>query len=541
MSLLLEALKRAEDKGRRRHGGLGPGGMGASAGLAPAEGGGADALPHLAPPDAEPDFLPVELTSAPPVDGFEAAPAAEWEPELAPTSGPAPLAPQPQASPEADRAAAAPFVPEVARGMPRQAPPRARSADRLLHAQARPAAGGLRQVWLLAAVSMVGAGVAALWFWPEEAPPARPSMAQASASGPPAASGGSGMPAKVTDGLGPSAAGPVGTQHAGPSVVQEPTAPPAAPAPPQAAAVPLAGTLPAQAAVAPGPAAPVPAAPVGGAPVSVAPVAAAAAPVAAPVPTLQPTPQPTPKPAAAAPVPAAPSVRTPRPAATAAAPARAAPVASAAAPGGTAESTPRQVAAAQVQRQLQQAYTDFQAGRTQEATQAWREVVRADPTQRDAWLGLAISAHRQGHLESALGGYQQVLRLDPENGEALAAVAALGGSGSDTASESRLRDALARNPGNAMLNSALARLLSSQSRWDEAQPFWFAAHAAAPDQPSHAYNLAVALDRLRKSALAAQYYRKALALQQGQAATFDAAAARARLQALDDVARAGAP
>jgi Tfp pilus assembly protein PilF len=535
VSLLLEALKRAEDKGRRRHGGLGPGGMGTSPTHEAAPGAGNEPLPHFDPQDAEPSFLPVELTSAPPVDGFDPAPAAAWEPELAPTSRPAPLAPQPAAPPAAERPAAAPFVPEVPRGgMPRPTPTRARSADRLLHAQARPTAGGRRQVWLLAAVTMVGAGVAALWFWPEEAPPARQSMAQGSAPAPQAA----------PDGLGPSATGSVGAQHA------------AAPAPPQDAAAPLAGTLPATvpmpassgtrvaagevAGVTPlPPTAPAPAAPVA----AVAPVTPVATAPAAPAVATTASPNPPAAAVAAAPAPAVPSVRTSRPAAAVAAraPAPAAAAASAAAPGAAPQSSPRQVVAAQLQRQLQQAYTDFQAGRTQEATQAWREVVRSDPTQRDAWLGLAISAHRQGHFESAVAGYQQVLRLDPENGEALGALAALGGSGSDMASESRLRDALARNPGNAMLNSALARLLSTQSRWDEAQPFWFAAHAAAPDQPTHAYNLAVALDRLRKTTLAAQYYRKALALQEGQAVTFDAAAARARLQALDDVARAGAP
>jgi len=201
---------------------------------------------------------------------------------------------------------------------------------------------------------------------------------------------------------------------------------------------------------------------------------------------------------------------------------------------GDAAASPRQAAAARLQARLQQAFADFQAGRLPEATQAWREVVTADPTQRDAWLGLAIAAHRQGQREAALAGYQQVLRLEPGNAEAVAGLVALEAAGSDTASESRLREALARNPGQAMLNSALARLLSQQGRWDEAQPFWFAAHTAAPGEASHAYNLAVALDRLRKPALAAQYYRRAIELQQGPTSTFDVAAARARLQALDD-------
>jgi Tfp pilus assembly protein PilF len=189
----------------------------------------------------------------------------------------------------------------------------------------------------------------------------------------------------------------------------------------------------------------------------------------------------------------------------------------------------------------QQAYDDYQAGRLLDAARTWREILRTDPTQKDAWLGLAVTAHRQGLRDEALAGYRQVLRLDPQNGEAIAGIATLQSGVVDSRAESRLREAVTQQPGNAMLNSALARLLAQDGRWDESQPYWFAAHAAAPDQPVHAYNLAVALDRLRKPALAAQYYRKALALHKGGPAGFDEAVARTRMQALEEAARAATP
>lgn len=565
MSLLLEALKRAEDRGRRRRAGAAP----VPGSVLPQ-----DALAELAPPAdpppahvlglAGPDdpMIPVELSSPPDEPAFPALETPSPEPELslAPVqeAAPAPVDPMPArpASRATNRATVAPSagpepatpaaaaIPLAAPATPARAtqrPPRAsstaraappppaaasaspqsdaRAAERLLKAQAASAGakaptaspGRARQAWLLAVVTLLAGGVGLLWFWPQDEAPVRRPPSPGLTQSPP-------------------------TAHAG--AVTAATPAPAAPAAMQAASAALAQ--------APSPAAGEMQAPTATTPPAAAPPATAAPTVAATTPLVPPAAA-TPvdrssrnttlqraraaedeRPATATAPPAVRAVRTMRPPVPEPG-ARSAEVAS-----GQATPSPRQAAAARLQARLQQAFADFQAGRLQEATQAWRDVVTADPTQRDAWLGLAIAAHRQGQREAALAAYQQVLRLEPDNAEAVAGLVALEAAGSDTASESRLREALARNPGQAMLNSALARLLSQQGRWDEAQPFWFAAHTAAPGEASHAYNLAVALDRLRKPSLAAQYYRRALELQPGQAPTFDVAAARARLQALDD-------
>ena len=110
MSLLLEALKRAEDRGRRRR-----------AGAAPVPGSALpqDALAELAPQTeatgahvlglAGPDdpMIPVELSSPPDEPAFPALEPTPPEPELslAPAPEPAPAEPQPALRP-APRAAA---------------------------------------------------------------------------------------------------------------------------------------------------------------------------------------------------------------------------------------------------------------------------------------------------------------------------------------------------------------------------------------------------------------------------------------------------
>lgn len=186
------------------------------------------------------------------------------------------------------------------------------------------------------------------------------------------------------------------------------------------------------------------------------------------------------------------------------------------------------------------AYAFYQAGKTAEATRLYQDVLRVDPTQRDAWLGLAVIAHASKQREPAMDAYKRVLRLEPQNATALAGLSGLITNAGEPQQESKLRDMLARSPQEADLNNALGLVLSGEKRWSEAQSLFFKAHSAEPQEPQFAYNLAVTLDHLRKSGLAAQYYETAIGLAQGRASGFDEASARARLATLKASAAAGA-
>lgn len=178
------------------------------------------------------------------------------------------------------------------------------------------------------------------------------------------------------------------------------------------------------------------------------------------------------------------------------------------------------------------AYAAYQTGKPDEAARLYREVLRNDPGQRDAWLGLAVIAHAGNQREPAMDAYKRVLRLEPQNPTALAGLSSLNGSSDEPRQESRLRELLARSPQEADLNHALGLVLSGEQRWSEAQPLFFKAHALAPQEPKFAYNLAVTLDHLRKSSLAIQYYDTALTLAKGQSTAFDEQSARNRVSVL---------
>lgn len=173
----------------------------------------------------------------------------------------------------------------------------------------------------------------------------------------------------------------------------------------------------------------------------------------------------------------------------------------------------------------------LQAGRFDEAEQAYRAIVHTDPHNPDALTALGLLAARRGEMERAAALYGRALVADPRHGPALAGLTGLQGEHGATG-ESRLKALLTSDPGNAALHFALGNLLAGQQRWSEAQQAFFAAHSAAPDNPDALYNLAVALDRLHRPPLAARYYRLALDAAHERPAGFDTRLAQARLEAL---------
>ncbi len=178
---------------------------------------------------------------------------------------------------------------------------------------------------------------------------------------------------------------------------------------------------------------------------------------------------------------------------------------------------------------LERAYAALMAERFEEAQTGYEQVLRSDAKNTDALLGLATIASRRGQLERAYTLYTLALESDPTNATARAGVAnTLGQADAETA-ESRLKTALSEQPDSASLLFALGNLYAGQARWSEAQQAYFQAYAADPENPDFIFNVAISLDHLRKNKLAAQYYQMALAAGETRAAGFDREQARSRL------------
>lgn len=189
------------------------------------------------------------------------------------------------------------------------------------------------------------------------------------------------------------------------------------------------------------------------------------------------------------------------------------------------------------------AYEAYNRGDDAAAQKQYRQVLQADARNVDALLGMAAIAARQSRQADASGWYQKVLEIEPRNSVALSAIANLeisresagaGAAAMDYAgSESRIKNMLAQQPDSANLHAALGNLYAAHNQWGLAQAAYFDACRYAPNSADYAFNLAVSLDQLGKSALALVQYQRALdLLNNSGTGRVDKAQLEARIKAL---------
>ena len=174
-------------------------------------------------------------------------------------------------------------------------------------------------------------------------------------------------------------------------------------------------------------------------------------------------------------------------------------------------------------------YASLQGNQFDTARRDYERALKADPNNVDALLALAAIAQRQGRSADADGYRQRAVDADPRDPAAQAASLGSSAGGDPLANESRLKTLLASQPESGPLNFALGNLYSRQNRWSEAQQVYFNAVAADADNPDYLFNLAVSLDHLRQPKLAAQHYRLALDAAQRRPVAFDRDRVKLRL------------
>lgn len=161
---------------------------------------------------------------------------------------------------------------------------------------------------------------------------------------------------------------------------------------------------------------------------------------------------------------------------------------------------------------LEIAYQDLISGRLPEAGVAYGKALAVNPQERDALLGLAYIAQRQGRKEDALSLYKQVLRQEPGNVTARAGILSLNPSGDLQDFGNQSREVAEQNPDSAAAQSVLGHALVRQNLLADARVAFSRAMQLAPEVPRHAFNLAVAFDRLHNYEEAQRYYERAVSL-----------------------------
>ncbi len=187
----------------------------------------------------------------------------------------------------------------------------------------------------------------------------------------------------------------------------------------------------------------------------------------------------------------------------------------------------------QVHPKVAAGYAAYQAGDLAVARNEYQQALRDEPANRDALLGLAATETRAQRFDLADGYYQRLLQVDPRDAHAQAGAIALRNQQLDPVlAESRVKSLLANDRNANVLYFTLGNQYALQGRWPEAQQAYFKAFASDPDNPDFAFNLAVSFDQIRQPQLALEYYRRALALAEKRSASFSPASARTRIQQL---------
>ena len=154
-----------------------------------------------------------------------------------------------------------------------------------------------------------------------------------------------------------------------------------------------------------------------------------------------------------------------------------------------------------------------QAGELTRAEQAYREIVRADPAQVDAWYLLGGVSATLGRLDDAVASYREALRLRPEFAEAHNSLGiALARRGNRSDAEASFRQAVALRPGFAHARNNLGNVLKEQGKSDEALACYEEAVRTKPDLADAHNNLGNLLRERKAYPEAVEACRRAVAL-----------------------------
>lgn len=181
---------------------------------------------------------------------------------------------------------------------------------------------------------------------------------------------------------------------------------------------------------------------------------------------------------------------------------------------------------------LARAYDAYMAGNLAEAQSEYEQVLKGEAANLDALHGLAAISLRQRRVAAAEEYYLRAIEVDPRDALAHAGLIGLRGNVDPIQAESRLKTLLATQPDTPMLNFALGNLYAGQSRWNDAQSAYFKAYGGDPENPDILFNLAISLDRLHQPKLAQRYYNLALAAAANRPSNFDKAQLAIRLREL---------
>jgi Flp pilus assembly protein TadD len=162
-------------------------------------------------------------------------------------------------------------------------------------------------------------------------------------------------------------------------------------------------------------------------------------------------------------------------------------------------------------KKLDTAWVAYEAANYSEAKNLYQEVILVEKNNRDALLGLGAIAVLEKDTAKAKVVYRNLLKLDPNDPLAIAALTNLRSEeSSPKLSEKYLIAMLEKTPEVAQLNFELGNIYAKQNKWSAAQESYFKAWQQEGENADYLFNLAVSLDQLGQQQQAMSFYKDSL-------------------------------
>ncbi len=185
---------------------------------------------------------------------------------------------------------------------------------------------------------------------------------------------------------------------------------------------------------------------------------------------------------------------------------------------------------------LDAAWQTYESGNYNEAKKLYRKVLNIEDDNRDALLGLGAIAVVEKDRMAARNIYLSLLKQDPRDPIATAAIASLHNKKSSLESdEEYLLSMLRKNPDAPHLNFSLANIYAQQNKWKPAQQYYFNALKHDNENADYIFNLAVSMDQLSKQKQAVNFYKDSLAKSLNKQVSFSREAVQKRIRELSEL------
>lgn len=180
--------------------------------------------------------------------------------------------------------------------------------------------------------------------------------------------------------------------------------------------------------------------------------------------------------------------------------------------------------------ELERAYESLMGGDTEVAIRIYQDLLRRNPGNEEALFGLAATYHRTGQIENARPLYGRLLAQNPQHREALNNFLMLVANESPREALTELAQLENRNPSYSPIPAQMGIIYDRLGEPEVARSKMLRAIELSPENWTYKYNLAVMLDRRQAYADAAAIYREIIdASLQGEPMSMDMKALQARL------------